>query len=210
MTPMTMKDAVARLGAVSTNDLAWIYKRATGQKPPKAARKATVMEALVDALREKSAGDGDAAVLSEEAVGWLGEVGDGKAVSTKAAAADAPAAKPAKAPKDPKPRDERLPAVGEMIRKRWRDRDIEVACLENGFEFEGKTYKSLSKIATELLGCSANGYLFFALTGKQKAAAAEKAARAEATVAASKPEKAPKKEKAAKGKGGRKAKSKAK
>lgn len=210
MTPMTMKDAVARLGAVSTNDLAWIYKRATGQKPPKAARKATVKEALVDALREKSAGDGDAAVLSEEAVGWLGEVGDVKAAPAKGAASDAPAAKPAKAPKEPKPRDERLPAFGEVIRKRWRDRDIEVACLENGFKFEGKTYKSLSKIATELLGCSANGYLFFALTGKQKAAAAAKAARAVPTVEAPKTEKAPKKAKAAKGKAGKKAKAKSK
>lgn len=209
-TTMTVKDAVARLGAASANDLAWIYKRATGAKPPKAARKATVLESLVDALREKAAGDGDAAVLSEEAAGWLGEVGDAKAAAAKAEAADAPAAKPARAAKEPKVRDERLPQVGEEIRKTWRDRELVVKCLEDGFEFEGKTYRSLSKIATELLGCSANGFLFFALTGKQKAAAAAKAAREQAAVEAPKPEKAPKKAKTAKGKSSKKAKAKSK
>ena len=38
-----------------------------------------------------------------------------------------------------------------------------VKVLDEGFEFEGRPYKSLSNIATEIAGTRWNGFTFFAL-----------------------------------------------
>jgi hypothetical protein len=38
-----------------------------------------------------------------------------------------------------------------------------VRVLDEGFEFEGRLYKSLSKIATEIAGTRWNGFTFFGL-----------------------------------------------
>ena len=43
---------------------------------------------------------------------------------------------------------------------------IEVIVLEQGFEFEGRAYKSLSKIALEVTGTRWNGFVFFGLKAK--------------------------------------------
>src|SRR6185436_4303416 len=138
--------------------------------------------------------------------------------------ATTPEAKPAKAkkekaiklpkqPKAPKERDPRLPAVGETILKEWRGRRLEVKCLPGGFEFEGKTEKSLSRIASTLQGCPSNGFLFFGLTPAAKEAAARRAEREAAKAAEalnkelvageSKPEKKEKGSKQAKAKKGK-------
>ena len=39
--------------------------------------------------------------------------------------------------------------------------------LDEGFEFEGRRYRSLSAIAGEITGTKWNGYLFFGLTEKK-------------------------------------------
>ena len=43
-------------------------------------------------------------------------------------------------------------------------RAVRVKVLERGFEFEGRTYASLSPIAREVTGTIWNGLLFFGLT----------------------------------------------
>ena len=58
-------------------------------------------------------------------------------------------------------RDRRLPIPGAIITKVYKGRELEVKVLEQGFEFEGKFYKTLSGVATALTGVSWNGYLFF-------------------------------------------------
>ena len=50
-----------------------------------------------------------------------------------------------------KERDVRLPAVGTVITKIYRGKSIEVKVLENGFEYQGKTYKSISRVAMEIV-----------------------------------------------------------
>ena len=102
--------------------------------------------------------------------------GSARKPAAKKAAAPKGAAKRARPAAPAKARDPRLPAVGEVIVKRWHDRDLKVTVLEAGFEFEGRPYGSLSAIARELLkGSQVNGFLFFGLIkrpGKEKAAAA--------------------------------------
>lgn len=70
-------------------------------------------------------------------------------------------------PGSPFAADPRLPAVGQTITKEWRGKKLEVTVRADGLEFDGKTFRSLSAIASALLGCPANGYLFFGLTKAQ-------------------------------------------
>ena len=54
------------------------------------------------------------------------------------------------APK-PKERDSRLPAVGAVIKKTYHGQGIEVKVLENGFEYQGKIYKSISRVVMDIV-----------------------------------------------------------
>ena len=59
--------------------------------------------------------------------------------------------------------DRRLPAPGSILRRHYKGREIIVRVLADGFEFEGRIYRSLSAIARELTGTKWNGFLFFDL-----------------------------------------------
>ncbi len=63
-----------------------------------------------------------------------------------------------------KERDGRLPAVGAVITKTYHGQTLEVKVLENGFEYQGKTYKSISRVAMEIVKRQISGYAFFGLT----------------------------------------------
>lgn len=60
-------------------------------------------------------------------------------------------------------RDRRLPLPGTIITKKYKGSKIQVKALENGFEYSGKIYKSLTAIAKEITGAHWNGFLFFKL-----------------------------------------------
>ena len=45
----------------------------------------------------------------------------------------------------------------------WKDRHHEVLAHENGFEYEGRIFRSLSAVAREITGTRWNGKLFFGL-----------------------------------------------
>ncbi len=63
-----------------------------------------------------------------------------------------------------RPRDSRLPAPGSIITKNYRGNIIEVKVLEIGFEYQGKTYKSISRAAMTIVKRPISGYVFFGLT----------------------------------------------
>jgi hypothetical protein len=64
-------------------------------------------------------------------------------------------------------RDSRLPKVGATITKTYKGRTINVRVRENGFEYEGREFRSLSAIAKHVTGAIWNGFLFFGL-GKRE------------------------------------------
>jgi hypothetical protein len=78
----------------------------------------------------------------------------------KAAPAKKEPAAPATAKRE---RDPRLPAPGTVIEREHEGKTIRVKVLEDGFEFRGKTYRSLSAVAREATGTIWNGLLFFHL-----------------------------------------------
>jgi hypothetical protein len=62
--------------------------------------------------------------------------------------------------------DARLPMPGSLIVKKYKERTLVVKVLDDGFEYEGRHYTSLSTIAGEITGTRWNGFGFFAL-GKE-------------------------------------------
>lgn len=63
-----------------------------------------------------------------------------------------------------RPRDNRLSAPGSIITKTYRGKTVEVKVLENGFEYQGKIYKSISRVAMDIVKRPISGYVFFGLS----------------------------------------------
>jgi Protein of unknown function (DUF2924) len=63
-------------------------------------------------------------------------------------------------------RDPRLPDAGTVLQRQYQDRSIAVKILADGFEYDGKTYESLSSIASSVTGTRWNGFAFFGLNKK--------------------------------------------
>lgn len=59
-----------------------------------------------------------------------------------------------------------LPLPGTVLTKDYKGRLLRVLVLDNGFEFEGARFQSLSAVAKAVTGSHTNGYLFFRLTDR--------------------------------------------
>lgn len=57
----------------------------------------------------------------------------------------------------------RVPLPGTVISKTYKGSLIEVKVLHQGFEYGGKMYRSLSRIAREVSGVHQSGFVFFGL-----------------------------------------------
>ena len=62
--------------------------------------------------------------------------------------------------------DDRLPPVDDIVCRVYKGKQYVVTVMEDGFEFEGARYKSLSAIAKVITGQHWNGFRFFNLTKK--------------------------------------------
>ncbi|MCL2887747.1 MAG: DUF2924 domain-containing protein [Elusimicrobia bacterium] len=60
-------------------------------------------------------------------------------------------------------RDPRIPAIGTVITRKYKGEELKVKVLENGFEYNGQTFKSISALAVHIVGMSVSGYVFFKL-----------------------------------------------
>lgn len=60
-------------------------------------------------------------------------------------------------------RDPRIPPAGTVLTKTYHGQTLEVKVLENGFEYQGKVYKSISRVAMEIVHHPISGYIFFGL-----------------------------------------------
>ncbi|WP_458402125.1 DUF2924 domain-containing protein [Candidatus Avelusimicrobium sp.] len=62
-----------------------------------------------------------------------------------------------------KTKDSRIPPIGSIISKTYRGQQVEVKVLESGFEYKGKVYKSISRVAMTITKRQISGYVFFGL-----------------------------------------------
>jgi Protein of unknown function (DUF2924) len=65
--------------------------------------------------------------------------------------------------------DARLPSPGTVLTRRYKGRTLQVRILEQGFEYDGVLYPSLSAVAKAITDSHCNGFLFFRLTTKKGA-----------------------------------------
>ena len=59
--------------------------------------------------------------------------------------------------------DARLPMPGSLIVKKYKTQTVVVKILDNGFEYDGRRFASLSAVAGEITGTRWNGFAFFGL-----------------------------------------------
>jgi hypothetical protein len=72
---------------------------------------------------------------------------------------------------DPKAARKRVtdrPVVGTRLIREWRGVEHTVTVLADGFEWEGRRYKSLSAVARAITGARWNGPMFFGLRGNKR------------------------------------------
>jgi hypothetical protein len=62
--------------------------------------------------------------------------------------------------------DPRLPIPGTDLVRRYRDKDIVIRVREDGFEYAGHLYRSLSTAVRAATGTPWNGFAFFGLGGR--------------------------------------------
>lgn len=60
-------------------------------------------------------------------------------------------------------RDERLPAPGTRLTRVFKGHRYEVTVLPNGFEYDGRAYRSLTAVAHAITGSHWNGWHFFGI-----------------------------------------------
>jgi Protein of unknown function (DUF2924) len=71
---------------------------------------------------------------------------------------------------------------GSRLVREWRARTHTVSVTDDGFEFQGKTYRSLTKIAFDITGAKWSGPRFFGLTQRPKSVASSETTVASKTV----------------------------
>ncbi len=65
-------------------------------------------------------------------------------------------------------RDPRLPSPGSVLTRQYHGREIRVLTLDDGFEWNGQHFRSLSAVARAVTGAKWNGRLFFNLTTRKR------------------------------------------
>lgn len=64
------------------------------------------------------------------------------------------------------PADNRLPIAGTVLTRTYKSQQLRVLVCEDGFEWQGERYPSLSAVAKAITGTHCNGFLFFRLNSK--------------------------------------------
>jgi len=65
--------------------------------------------------------------------------------------------------------DPRNPVIGTRLVREWDGTEHVITVLKDGFDWQGRRYKSLSAIARDITGTRWNGYRFFGLRDIRKA-----------------------------------------
>ncbi len=131
---------VAALPTMPTPRLKDMWRELTGTEPPPYNRTFLVKRL---AYRIQELAFGGLSVKAERRLDDLIEELDGK--------------------KKPKPKDMAAPVAGTKLIREWQGVLHEVTALADGFEWQGRRFKSLSAVARAITGTRWNGPLFFGL-----------------------------------------------
>lgn len=152
---------LAKLADMSTGELVERYAELFGE-PTRTRHRAYLMRRIGWRLQAMAEGD-----LSERARQRAEELANDADVRlTPPRPKDEQAEPPAKlfvaSQADP-----RLPAPGGVIVRKYKGKVLRVLVTEEGFEFEGERYRSLTAVAKAITGSHCNGFRFFGLEATQ-------------------------------------------
>lgn len=158
-------DTPAQLAALDSMTVAQLtdkYREVYGE-PTHSRNKDYLRKRLAWRIQELAEGG-----LSERTLSKIAELGDSLPERWRqrhAAPIEAPAAQPAHPPRDP-----RLPPAGTVLTRLHQGTEHRVTIREDGFEYDGQIYKTLSSVARRIAGTPWNGFTFFGLAKPAEAA----------------------------------------
>jgi len=173
-----MPSQLAALETMNVPALAERYRELYGE-PTRSRNRAYLKKRLAWRIEANFQGD-----LSQGAVARIQQLGDqlperwqmrlGQPASAAAAPSDdGPPATTLTVFAATEPRDPRVPPPGTIISRVFDGKTHEVTVCVEGFEYEGRKYKTLSAIANQIAGSRWNGFLFFGLKKRGDAASEE-------------------------------------
>jgi hypothetical protein len=154
-----LPDRLAALPSLSLGDLRLEWRRLYRAEPPRLSRD-IMMRAIAYRLQEIAHGG-----LSRITQRRLTTLGHELETAGRIAPPPGPRIKP-----------------GARLIREWHGRTHTVCVTETGFEFEGKTYRSLTKIAFNITGAQWSGPRFFGLTKPPSAAMPDDASNSAETI----------------------------
>ncbi len=146
---------LAALGSLTVAGLARKYEELFGT-PSRSRNKEYLRKRLAFRIQELAEGG-----LSPKALARIEELNRNAPPLGPRAAAKTARTPVASTPESVPARDPRLPVPGTVLTRVHGKAEHRVTVLDDGFEYKGKPYRSLSKIAREITGTSWNGFLFF-------------------------------------------------
>ena len=143
--PPELENRLALLPRMSKAQLLALWKQRFGVPPPRQGRRGLLIKFLAHRIQEEAYGG-----LGPAARKGLSELARKFETNPKAKLSTASHIKP-----------------GTHLIRDWRGQSHRVTVLENGYEYGGKRYFSLSQVARLITGTRWSGPLFFGLRGKQ-------------------------------------------
>jgi len=155
---------LAALEEMTTGQLRERYREVFGE-PTRSRNKTYLKKKIAWRIQELAEGG-----LSDHTRARIAELGAAAPTRWRASAQERPKpiAEASEAERDP-----RLPEAGTELTRRYKGDDYRVTVLRDGFDYQGRRYPSLSKIAREITGTNWNGFLFFRLETRSRKASAE-------------------------------------
>jgi Protein of unknown function (DUF2924) len=157
---LNLTHELAALRRLTPRELCARYAEAFGEQPSTKNR-GWLLKRL--AWRLQSLAEGDLSQRARQRAAELANDADLRTTSPRTARADSAPVQPAAAVAPPPrpPADSRLPAPGTVLTRKYKGALLQVRVLQNGFEYNGLAYKSLSAVARAITGAHCNGFLFF-------------------------------------------------
>jgi hypothetical protein len=143
--PLELENRLTLLPKMSKAQLLALWKQLLRLPPPCQCRRGLLIKFLAHRMQEQAYGG-----LSPAARKRLSELARKFETNPKAKLSSTSRIKP-----------------GTRLIRDWRGQSHRVTVLENGYEYAGKRYSSLSQIARLITGTRWSGPLFFGLRGKQ-------------------------------------------
>jgi len=141
----TILKQIAQLPRLSFGELQERWRALFGSEPP-AYNKAFLIKRLAHRIQELAYGG-----LSESAKARMQEI-ERESGNSELTAIDRPA-----------PQKKGMPVVGTRLIREWNGDRYEVTVVRDGFEYQGKTYRSLTAITKVITGAHWNGPAFWGL-----------------------------------------------